>query len=169
MSGTGLPQIVITAAMDAADNKENGPWHSNRTGTSSGQGRHRHRRQLRHRPGHGQAVRSRRRQGRRRRPARSRAREPWWPRSRPPAAAAVALAGDVRSEAYAKALVALAVKTFGRLDVAFNNAGTLGEAVLRPSVSEKPAGTMPSPSTSPAPSSAPSIRSPRWSSMAAAR
>jgi hypothetical protein len=41
---------------------------------------------------------------------------------------AIALAGDVRSEAYAKALVALAVETFGRLDIAFNNAGTLGEA-----------------------------------------
>ena len=40
---------------------------------------------------------------------------------------AVALAGDVQSEAYAKALVALAVERFGRLDVAFNNAGTLGE------------------------------------------
>jgi NAD(P)-dependent dehydrogenase (short-subunit alcohol dehydrogenase family) len=41
---------------------------------------------------------------------------------------AVALAGDVRSEDYAKALVALAVKTYGRLDVAFNNAGVMGEA-----------------------------------------
>src|SRR5258707_390048 len=41
---------------------------------------------------------------------------------------AVALAGDVRSEDYAKALVALAVKSYGRLDVAFNNAGTLGAA-----------------------------------------
>lgn len=40
---------------------------------------------------------------------------------------AVALAGDVRDEAYAKALVDLAVARFGRLDVAFNNAGTLGE------------------------------------------
>ena len=40
---------------------------------------------------------------------------------------AVALAGDVRSEAYAKALVDLAVAQFGRLDIAFNNAGTLGE------------------------------------------
>lgn len=40
---------------------------------------------------------------------------------------AVALAGDVRSEAYAQALVALAVRSYGRLDVAFNNAGTLGE------------------------------------------
>lgn len=40
---------------------------------------------------------------------------------------AVALAGDVRSEDYAKGLVALAVERFGRLDIAFNNAGTLGE------------------------------------------
>ena len=40
---------------------------------------------------------------------------------------AVALAGDVRSEAYAKALVALTIEKFGRLDIAFNNAGTLGE------------------------------------------
>jgi NAD(P)-dependent dehydrogenase (short-subunit alcohol dehydrogenase family) len=81
---------------------------------------------------------------------------------------AVALAGDVRSEAYAEALVALAVKTFGRLDIAFNNAGTLGEAGPSTNVSE-PAGTMPSPSISPAGFSAPSIRSPRWSSMAADR
>src|ERR1700741_1965832 len=49
---------------------------------------------------------------------------------------AVALAGDVRSEAYAQALVALAVKTFGRLDVAFNNAGTLGEGGPSTGVSE---------------------------------
>src|SRR5258705_903095 len=49
---------------------------------------------------------------------------------------AVALAGDVRSEAYAKALVALAVEKFGRLDVAFNNAGTLGEAGPSTNVSE---------------------------------
>lgn len=41
--------------------------------------------------------------------------------------AAVALAGDVRSEDYARALVALAAERFGRLDIAFNNAGTLGE------------------------------------------
>ena len=40
---------------------------------------------------------------------------------------AVALAGDVKDEAFAKALVDLAVARFGRLDVAFNNAGTLGE------------------------------------------
>jgi NAD(P)-dependent dehydrogenase (short-subunit alcohol dehydrogenase family) len=49
---------------------------------------------------------------------------------------AVALAGDVQSEAYAKALVALAVERFGRLDVAFNNAGTLGEAGPSTEVSE---------------------------------
>lgn len=41
---------------------------------------------------------------------------------------AAALAGDVRDEAYAQALVALGVQRFGRLDIAFNNAGTLGEA-----------------------------------------
>jgi NAD(P)-dependent dehydrogenase (short-subunit alcohol dehydrogenase family) len=39
---------------------------------------------------------------------------------------AVALAGDVRDEAYAKALVDLAIEHFGGLDVAFNNAGGLG-------------------------------------------
>ena len=49
---------------------------------------------------------------------------------------AVALAGDVRSEDYAKALVALAVERFGRLDVAFNNAGVLGEAGPSTEVSE---------------------------------
>jgi len=49
---------------------------------------------------------------------------------------AVALAGDVRSEACAKALVALAVEKFGRLDIAFNNAGTLGEEGPSTDVSE---------------------------------
>ena len=49
---------------------------------------------------------------------------------------AVSLAGDVRSEDYAKALVALAVKAFGRLDIAFNNAGTLGEGGASTGVSE---------------------------------
>lgn len=58
---------------------------------------------------------------------------------------AVALAGDVRSEDYAKALVALAVERFGRLDVAFNNAGTLARPA-RALAFPKPAGTMPSPS-----------------------
>ncbi|WP_179404535.1 SDR family oxidoreductase [Burkholderia guangdongensis] len=41
---------------------------------------------------------------------------------------AVRLAGDVRSESYAKALVDLAVAKFGRLDIAFNNAGVIGES-----------------------------------------
>jgi NAD(P)-dependent dehydrogenase (short-subunit alcohol dehydrogenase family) len=49
---------------------------------------------------------------------------------------AAALAGDVRSEDYARALVALAVEKFGRLDIAFNNAGTLGEAGPSTEVSE---------------------------------
>ncbi len=38
----------------------------------------------------------------------------------------MALAGDVNDEAYAKALVELAARRYGGLDVAFNNAGTLG-------------------------------------------
>jgi NAD(P)-dependent dehydrogenase (short-subunit alcohol dehydrogenase family) len=40
---------------------------------------------------------------------------------------AAALAGDVRDEAYAKALVDLAVEKFGGLDIAFNNAGAVGQ------------------------------------------
>lgn len=39
---------------------------------------------------------------------------------------ALALAGDVRSEQYARDLAAAAEQKFGRLDIAFNNAGTLG-------------------------------------------
>lgn len=50
---------------------------------------------------------------------------------------AVALAGDVQSEDYAKALVALAVEKFGRLDIAFNNAGTLGEMGPSTGISEQ--------------------------------
>ena len=49
---------------------------------------------------------------------------------------AVALAGDVKSEDYQRGLVALAVKQFGRLDIAFNNAGTIGEAGPSTGVSE---------------------------------
>src|SRR3954469_760048 len=49
---------------------------------------------------------------------------------------AAALAGDVRSEGYAKSLVALAVEKFGKLDIAFNNAGTLGESGPSTGVSE---------------------------------
>lgn len=40
---------------------------------------------------------------------------------------AIALAGDVREEAYARALVELALSRFGGLDIAFNNAGLVGE------------------------------------------
>jgi NAD(P)-dependent dehydrogenase (short-subunit alcohol dehydrogenase family) len=40
---------------------------------------------------------------------------------------AAALAGDVKDEAYSKALVELATNKFGGLDIAFDNAGTLGE------------------------------------------
>jgi NAD(P)-dependent dehydrogenase (short-subunit alcohol dehydrogenase family) len=39
---------------------------------------------------------------------------------------AAALAGDVRDEAFAEALVATALSRFGGLDIAFNHAGTLG-------------------------------------------
>jgi NAD(P)-dependent dehydrogenase (short-subunit alcohol dehydrogenase family) len=39
---------------------------------------------------------------------------------------AKALAGDITSESYAKALVDLAISEFGGLDIAFNNAGILG-------------------------------------------
>ena len=39
---------------------------------------------------------------------------------------AVALAGDVKDETFAKALVNLAVSQFGGLDIALNNASTLG-------------------------------------------
>jgi len=48
---------------------------------------------------------------------------------------AVALAGDVRDEALAENLVALAVRRFGGLDIAFNNAGSLGEMGPTPGVS----------------------------------
>ncbi len=48
---------------------------------------------------------------------------------------AAALAGDVRDPAYAQALVALAEQRFGGLDIAFNNAGTLGEMGPTPGLS----------------------------------
>src|SRR5258705_12021357 len=112
-------------------NKDNDHDTGNRTGTSSGQGSHRHRRKLGHRPSHRQAVRGRRRQGRREAELAGLVAE-----IKGSGGSAVSLAGDVRSEDYAKALVALAVKTYGRLDVAFNNAGTLGEAGPSTGVSE---------------------------------
>lgn len=41
---------------------------------------------------------------------------------------AVAMPGDVKDEAHARDLVDRAVKSFGGLDIAFNNAGTMGDA-----------------------------------------
>src|SRR5688572_31814767 len=40
---------------------------------------------------------------------------------------AMAVAGDVKDEAFAQSLVAAAIRSFGGLDIAFNNAGSLGE------------------------------------------
>lgn len=40
---------------------------------------------------------------------------------------ALAIAGDIRDEALAQALVAAATERFGGLDIAFNNAGVVGE------------------------------------------
>src|SRR5690554_2724878 len=40
---------------------------------------------------------------------------------------ALARAGDVADEAFARSLVDAATDTFGGLDIAFNNAGTVGE------------------------------------------
>ena len=48
---------------------------------------------------------------------------------------AVALAGDVKDEKFAKALVEIAIGRFGGLDVAFNNAGSMGEMGPTPDVS----------------------------------
>lgn len=48
---------------------------------------------------------------------------------------ASALAGDVKNEDFAKALVELARARFGGLDIAFNNAGTIGEMVATPDMS----------------------------------
>ncbi|MDQ1833875.1 SDR family oxidoreductase [Massilia scottii] len=42
---------------------------------------------------------------------------------------AIAVAGDIREEDTARALVEVAVGSFGGLDIAFNNAGTTGESV----------------------------------------
>ena len=48
---------------------------------------------------------------------------------------AEALAGDVRDEAHACALTARAVERFGRLDIAFNTAGAVGEMAGVPDMS----------------------------------
>jgi NAD(P)-dependent dehydrogenase (short-subunit alcohol dehydrogenase family) len=50
---------------------------------------------------------------------------------------ALTLAGDVQSEQYAQDLVAAALKSYGRLDVAFNNAGTIGPAGPTTGIAEK--------------------------------
>jgi NAD(P)-dependent dehydrogenase (short-subunit alcohol dehydrogenase family) len=47
---------------------------------------------------------------------------------------AKAMAGDVTEENYAKALVELAVHEYGGLDIAFNNAGTLGASGPTPDI-----------------------------------
>lgn len=47
------------------------------------------------------------------------------------------LAGDVGDEDFARALVQLAVSRFGGLDIAFNNAGTLGPLQPTPEVSRE--------------------------------
>lgn len=49
--------------------------------------------------------------------------------------AAHSVAGDVRDESFAQRLVAQAVERFGGLDIAFNNAGTLGESGPTPGIS----------------------------------
>jgi NAD(P)-dependent dehydrogenase (short-subunit alcohol dehydrogenase family) len=48
---------------------------------------------------------------------------------------AVAVAGDVREETLAKVLVDTATERFGGLDIAFNNAGSIGEMAPTPEVS----------------------------------
>ena len=47
---------------------------------------------------------------------------------------AVGVAGDVRDDAFAKALVQHANDHFGGLDIAFNNAGTLGPMGATPDI-----------------------------------
>ena len=48
---------------------------------------------------------------------------------------AVGIAGDVRHESYAQTLVDFAISEFGGLDIAFNNAGTMGELGATPQIS----------------------------------
>lgn len=48
---------------------------------------------------------------------------------------AIAVAGDVREEAYARALVDAATEHYGGLDIGFNNVGTLGPMGPTPEVS----------------------------------
>jgi len=48
---------------------------------------------------------------------------------------AIALVGDIADEGTARALTETAVKSFGGLDIAFNNAGTLGEMATTAEIS----------------------------------
>lgn len=48
---------------------------------------------------------------------------------------AIAAAGDVKDEAHARRAVEIAIATFGGLDIAFNNAGTLGAMGPTPEIS----------------------------------
>lgn len=48
---------------------------------------------------------------------------------------AAAVAGDVCDEGFARSLVAVAIERYGGLDVAFNNAGSLGAAGATPEIS----------------------------------
>jgi NAD(P)-dependent dehydrogenase (short-subunit alcohol dehydrogenase family) len=48
---------------------------------------------------------------------------------------AMAVAGDVKDEVFAQSLVVAAIRSFGGLDIAFNNAGSLGEMGPTPHVS----------------------------------
>lgn len=50
-------------------------------------------------------------------------------------ASAVALAGDLRNDDHARSLTALALDHFGRLDIAFNNAGAVGPMAPGPDLS----------------------------------
>lgn len=47
------------------------------------------------------------------------------------------VAGDIQDEGYAKDLVEAAMRRFGRLDIAFNNAGVIGEMVDLPAMSSE--------------------------------
>ena len=57
---------------------------------------------------------------------------------------ACSVAGDVRDETFAQRLVQQAVEHFGGLDVAFNNAGTIGESGPTPNISAATANISPS-------------------------
>jgi NAD(P)-dependent dehydrogenase (short-subunit alcohol dehydrogenase family) len=50
---------------------------------------------------------------------------------------AIALSGDVQDENFSESLVEMAIREFGGLDIAFNNAGTLGAMGATPSILQK--------------------------------